>query len=136
MLPFFDTNVVLYAFTPSGAFTQTAESLLLRGGIVSVQVLNEATAVGLSKFKMSWVQVRQLIDDLLLFCPNPESLTERTHREAVRISQRYGFSLWDGLILASALETGCTTLYSEDMQHGQIIDGLRIENPFRAISTP
>jgi predicted nucleic acid-binding protein len=136
VLPFFDTNVVVYAFTPSGAFTQKAESLLLGGGVVSVQVLNEASAVGLSKFKMSWAQVRQLVDDVLLFCPNAQPLTEQTHREAMRISERYGYSLWDDLILASALEAGCTTLYSEDMQHGQIIDGLRIENPFHATSTP
>jgi predicted nucleic acid-binding protein len=53
-----------------------------------------------------------------------------THRAALRICERYGYSVYDGLILASALEGGCKKLYSEDLQHGQVIEGLRIENPF------
>jgi len=48
----------------------------------------------------------------------------------MRLCQRYGFSIYDGTVVASALETGCRVLYTEDLQHGQVIDGLRIENPF------
>ena len=55
-----------------------------------------------------------------------------THDEALRLAERYGYSISDSLILASALEAGCETLWSEDMQHGLKIDGrLRIANPFR-----
>ena len=131
-LPFFDTNVVLYAFTPSGDKTVTAERILLQGGVVSVQVLNELTSVSCTKFKMSWSEVKRVIQGTTMLCPNPHALTYETYLEARRISERYGFSIWDGLIIASALESGCATLYTEDLQHGQVVDGVRIVNPFLA----
>ncbi|MGP8271074.1 MAG: PIN domain-containing protein [Terracidiphilus sp.] len=134
--PFFDTNVVLYAFTPSGDKTITAERILLQGGVVSVQVLNELTSVSCTKFKMSWSEVKRVIQGTTILCPNPKSLTYETYLEALRISERYGFSIWDGMILAAALIAGCTTLYTEDLQHGQIVEGLRIENPFLIKVTP
>jgi predicted nucleic acid-binding protein len=129
-LPFFDTNVVLYAFTPSGEKTLTAERILLLGGVVSVQVLNELTSVSCTKFKMSWSEVKRVIQGTTMLCPNPRPLTYETYLEARRISERFGFSIWDGLIIASALDAGCTTLYTEDLQHGQVVEGVRIENPF------
>jgi predicted nucleic acid-binding protein len=130
-LPFFDTNVVLYAFTPSGEKTLIAEQILLQGGVVSVQVLNELTSVSCTKFKMNWGEVGRVILGTTMLCPNPRALTHETYIEALRISERYGFSIWDGSIVASALDAGCTTLYTEDLQHGQMVEGLRIENPFR-----
>jgi len=129
--PFLDTNVVLYAFTPSGEKTLTAERILYEGGVVSVQVLSELTSVSCTKFKMSWSEVMRVIQGTTMLCPNPRALRYETFIEALRISERYGFSIWDGSILASALDAGCTILYTEDLQHGQVVDGLRIENPFR-----
>ena|SRR5208283_2644654 len=134
--PFFDTNVVLYAFTPSGDKTLTAERILLEGGVVSVQVLNELTSVSRSKFKMNWSEVGLVIQGTTIMCPDPKALTFETFLEARRISEQYGFSIWDGLILASALGAGCTTLYTEDLQHGQVVDGVRIENPFLQPASP
>ncbi|HXR37693.1 MAG TPA: PIN domain-containing protein [Terracidiphilus sp.] len=128
--PFSDTNVVLYAFTPSGDKTLTAERILLQGGVISVQVLNELTSVACTKFKMSWAEVKRVVLSTTMLCPNPRALTYETYLDAQRISERYGFSIWDGLIIASALDAGCTTLYTEDLQHGQVVKGLRIENPF------
>lgn len=56
---------------------------------------------------------------------------KKTVRQAFDISSKHGFSHWDSLIIASALEAGCTTLYSEDLQNGQVINGkLKIQNPF------
>jgi predicted nucleic acid-binding protein len=57
-------------------------------------------------------------------------LTQETHAAALAISKRYGFRIYDSLIVASAINAGCSTLLTEDLQHGQVIDGLRIENPF------
>jgi predicted nucleic acid-binding protein len=128
--PFFDTNVVLYAFTLSGDKTLIAERILLLGGVVSVQVLNELTSVSCNKFKMSWSEVKRVILGTTMLCPNPRALTYETYLEAQRISERYGFSIWDSLIVAAALDAGCTTLYTEDLQHGQVVDDVRIENPF------
>ncbi len=53
------------------------------------------------------------------------------YHRGLEIQARYGFSFYDSLIVAAALESGATRLYSEDMQHGQQIEGLSIENPFR-----
>lgn len=128
--PFFDTNIVLYAFTPSGEKTLTAERILFEGGVVSVQVLNELTSVSRSKLKMSWTEVGMVIHGATIMCPNPQALTFGTFIEARHISEQYGFSIWDGMILASALEAGCAVLYTEDLQHGQVVEGVRIENPF------
>jgi predicted nucleic acid-binding protein len=129
---FFDTNVLLYFFSESGHRTETAEALLLVGGVVSVQVLNELVSVARGKLRMSWDDVRIARDKALILCPNPIPLTEEIHRSAVEISVRYGYSIYDSLILAAATRAGCSTVYTEDMQHGQKIDKLTIVNPFLA----
>lgn len=129
-LPFLDTNVLVYAFTPSDDKTETAERILLDGGVVSVQVLNEFTSVARTKFRMNWAEIGQAIQGTTIMCPNPIALTYDTYLEARRISERHGFSIWEGSIIASALGAGCTTMYTEDLQHGQHVEGLRIENPF------
>jgi predicted nucleic acid-binding protein len=129
---FFDTNVLLYFFSESGQRTLTAENLLLEGGIVSVQVLNEFVSVARGKLGMSWNEIRIARDKALILCPNPVSLTEGIHRSAVEISARYGYQIYDALILAAAMQAGCTAVYTEDMQHGQTMGNLTIVNPFLA----
>jgi predicted nucleic acid-binding protein len=57
-------------------------------------------------------------------------LTVETHERAVHIAERYGYSIFDSLIIAAALHAGASTLYTEDMRDGQAIDGLTIRNPF------
>jgi predicted nucleic acid-binding protein len=133
---FLDTNVVFSGFTKAGPRTTVAEELLLQGGVVSVQVLNELVSAVRKKLRMNWDEVRRVIDDTLLVCPNPRPLRLETHRSALRICSRYGFGVYDGLIIASALEAGCAILYTEDLQHGQIVEGLRIENPFLGAAMP
>ena len=59
--------------------------------------------------------------------------TPELYRSGLQVQARYGFSFYDSLIVAAALEAGCATLYSEDMQHGQQIQGLTIRNPFAEI---
>ena len=127
---FFDTNVLLYFFSEEGYRKEVAERLLVQGGVVSVQVLNELVSAARKKLKMNWDEVRVARDKTLFFCPNPLPLTEETHRSAVDISIRFGYRIYDSLILAAAMQAGCTTIYSEDMQHGQAIGGLTIVNPF------
>jgi predicted nucleic acid-binding protein len=127
---FFDTNVLLYFFSEEGYRTEVAERLLVQGGVVSVQVLNELVSAARKKLKMNWDEVRVARDKTLFFCPNPLPLTEETHFLAVDISARFGYRIYDSLILAAAQQAGCTTVYSEDMQHGQAIGSLTIVNPF------
>ena len=128
--PFFDTNVILYAFRQDDARGQVAETLLAAGGALSVQVLNEFVAVARRKLDKSWEEVRRALAILRVFCPEPVPLTVETHERALRIAERYGYSIFDSLIIAAALHAGASTLYSEDMRDGQAIDGLTIRNPF------
>jgi predicted nucleic acid-binding protein len=127
---FFDTNVILYAFRQDDTRSQVAESLLSAGGALSVQVLNEFVAVARGKLKKSWEEIRRALDVLRVFCPEPVPLTIEIHERAVQIAERYGYSIFDSLVIAAALHAGASTLYSEDMRDGQTIDGLTIRNPF------
>jgi predicted nucleic acid-binding protein len=128
--PFFDTNVILYAFRQGDTRGQVAETLLAAGGALSVQVLNEFVAVARHKLDKSWKEVRRALHILRIFCPEPVPFTVEIHERAVHIAERYGYSIFDSLIIAAALHAGATTLYSEDLQDGQVIDGLTIRNPF------
>jgi predicted nucleic acid-binding protein len=129
---FLDTNVLIYAFAENSAKMEVAERLVNEGAVVSVQVLNELVSALRRKFGFGWSRIRNIIDNILTTCPNPLPLSLETHRAALRVCERYGFSVYDGLIIAAALEGRCSILYTEDLQHGQIIEGVRIENPFLA----
>src|ERR1700691_5609780 len=128
---FFDTNVFVYAVVQDDPRSQKAEELIAEGGMVSVQVLYEFADVVRRKAKMPWDEVRFAMENIQSLCPDPLAITLDTHREAVAIAERYGYRIYDALIIASALEARCAILYSEDMQDGQIIDRrLTIRNPF------
>lgn len=135
-LVFLDTNVLIYAYAENSAKLDVAERLVNGGGVVSVQILNELMNVLRRKFGFSWPEIRKIIDSVLMTSPNPLPLTLETHRAALRICERYGYSTYDGLIIAAAKEAGCTTLYSEDLQHGQVVEGVRILNPFLGTTVP
>jgi predicted nucleic acid-binding protein len=107
-----------------------AETLLASGGVLSVQVLNEFVAVARRQLHKSWEEVRRALDIVCVLCPEPVPLTIDTHERALQVAERYGYSIFDALVIAAALEAGATTLYSEDMQDRQTIDGLTIRNPF------
>jgi predicted nucleic acid-binding protein len=129
---FFDTNVVLYLLSADQAKADRAEELLAEGGIISVQVLNEFATVASRKLGMSWPEIREVLDQVRVVSI-VEPLSVETHEHGLVVAERNGLSLYDSLIVAAALLSGCSTLYSEDMQHGQIIEGqLTICNPFRA----
>ena len=131
--PFLDTNVVRYAFVEGDSRGQKAEALLVKGGVISVQVLNEFAAVARCKLNKSWEEVRRALGILRVFCPEPAPVTVKTHEAALQIGERYKYSMYDGLIMAAALETGCNIVYSEDLQDGQVIENsLTIRNPFKS----
>jgi predicted nucleic acid-binding protein len=129
---FFDTNVLVYLASGDAAKADRAESVIARGGDVSVQVLNEVSNVARRKMQMSWAETHAFLDTLRsLLTVHP--LTLQTHEAGLELAQRYGLSIFDSMIAAAALQAGCNTLWSEDMQHGMTLDaGLRIVNPFRA----
>ena len=128
---FFDTNVLVYIVGQMDERTAVAEALVAGGGVVSVQVLNELASVSRRKLGMTWNDVREALAAIRDLCPSPVPLAIETHDAALRIATQYGYHIYDALVAAAALEAGCTTLYSEDLQDGQVIDGrLTIRDPF------
>jgi predicted nucleic acid-binding protein len=129
---FFDTNVLLYLLSGDTAKADRAEELIANGGVISVQVLNEFAAVASRKLGMSWGEIRDVLGPIRAVC-EVEAITLDAHDRGLEIAERYGFSFYDATVVASALLAGCKTLYSEDLQDGQVIDKqLTISNPFAA----
>ncbi len=132
---FFDTNILVYAFGAKSIDDpriDVAEHLVVLGGVVSVQALNEFVQVCRRKAKLSWEQVVGSLEVIKDLCGPTIPLTMETHDAAVDISRSCGFNIYDSLILAAAAQAGCSTVYTEDMQHGQKIGKLTIVNPFLA----
>jgi predicted nucleic acid-binding protein len=129
---FFDTNVILYLFSAEPTKANRAEELLAHGGQTSVQVLNELANVARRKLGFSWPDVIEITTQVRALC-SIAPLTVETHSRGLRTAERYGLSVYDGMIVAAALLSGCNVLYTEDMQDGQLIDGqLTLRNPFGA----
>ena len=127
---FFDTNVVLYLFSADASKADRAEELFASGGKISVQVLNELAAGARRQLGMSWGEIREVVTQLRTVCP-VTPLTVETHERGLQVAERFGLSVYDGMIVASALLSGCAILYTEDMQDGEVIDEqLAIRNPF------
>jgi len=130
--PFFDTNILIYAVSEGDARADIARALLAQGGVVSVHVLNEFVAAARRKLKMSWDEVRAALASLLVLCPKPMPITTEMHELAVKIAERYGYEIYDSLVIAAALQATSHSLYSEDLHTGHKIQGLTIRNPFRS----
>ena len=130
---FFDTNVLIYAHSSGDQRIDTAQRLLFDGGLISTQVLNEFASNLYGKLRFSWEEVSLAVEKVLILCPNPKPLTVETHLHSLQLSAKYRFSIWDSLIIAAALEARCTMLYTEDLQHGQTVEGLHIVNPFLSL---
>jgi predicted nucleic acid-binding protein len=127
---FFDSNVLLYLASSDAVKADRAEQIIADGGTISVQVLNEITNVARRKMQMSWRDTNSflaMVRGLLPVVP----ITVEVHEAGIALAERYGFSIYDAMIAASAILSGCDTLWSEDLQHNMIVDcQLRIINPF------
>lgn len=129
---FLDTNVLIYALGQRDDRTARADALLADGGVVSVQVLNELASVARRKLRMPWPDVIAVLAEIKTLCPAPVPVTLALHDAALTLAARLGYTLYDALIVAAALDAGCRVLYSEDLQDGQVIEKrLTIRNPFR-----
>jgi predicted nucleic acid-binding protein len=126
---FFDTNVLLYLLSKDVTKADRAEVLLVSGGVVSVQVLNEFASVASRKLVMTISEIREILSTIRALCL-VRPLDIETHELGLDMAERYGFSIYDGLIVAAAVRAGCKILYTEDLQQEQAIDQLTIRNPF------
>ncbi|CAM3788500.1 PIN domain-containing protein [Polynucleobacter antarcticus] len=127
---FFDTNTLLYLLSDQSSKAEWVTQNLDQGSIISVQVLNEFTSVSIRKSKLLPKEIDEFLEQFIAIC-NVQAIDLDTFASGREISRRYGYHHYDSMIIASALQSGCEKLYSEDMQHRQIIDKrLHIVNPF------
>ena len=129
MSAFFDSNILIYAFS-TDARRDRALAAIADGGVISVQVLNEFTNVLRKKQKQDWPVIEAALNSVRFRFPDIMPLTADTHGAALGLAREHGLAFYDALIVAAAVEAGCNTLYSEDMQHGRAIGALTIRNPF------
>ncbi|TXL16539.1 nucleic-acid-binding protein [Methylococcaceae bacterium HT3] len=130
---FLDSNIVIYSLGDVEEKRLRSIELISENPIISVQVLNETANILVRKFQMPIHDIQAIMKRIACEC-RVTILTEKTHFSALSIKERYQFSFYDSLIIASALEASCNILYSEDMQHGQIIENkLKIVSPFEVI---
>lgn len=128
---FFDTNVLLYLLSADAAKADRSEALVAMGGTISVQVLNEFVSVAARKLGMRLAEIRDALEPVRVLC-TIIPLTLEIHDQALQLAERFGFSIYDSLIVSAAMQAGCDTLYTEDLQDGQVIEGvLAISNPFK-----
>jgi predicted nucleic acid-binding protein len=131
---FFDTNVLVYTDDADAPAKQAISLSLLRAGwqtgngVLSTQVLQEYFAAVTRKLGVDAAVARRKIE--LLGRLDIVSIGHDDVLRAIDLHRLHGFSIWDALIVTMALEAQCRVLYSEDMQDGRVIDGLRIANPF------
>ncbi|MDE0283231.1 MAG: PIN domain-containing protein [Gammaproteobacteria bacterium] len=136
---FIDTNVIIYLFDETNTEKcRIAEELIEKSiengsGCISYQVVQEAINTVTRKLKASPDEARSLLDNVLepLWRVNP---TRALYRRGLELQTRYRFGFYDCLIIAAALDAGCKTLYTEDLQHGQQVETVTIVNPFSAES--
>ena len=128
---FFDTNVLVYIASADPQRAERAGELLRAGGVVSVQVLNELVSVLRKKFRFAWESVETVLSVVHAHC-EVVPLDLLMHQEALLLARLHQLSWYDALIVAAAQRAGARTLYTEDMQHGRLFDGLRLVNPFGA----
>ncbi|MSQ69932.1 MAG: PIN domain-containing protein [Betaproteobacteria bacterium] len=127
---FFDTKVLLYLLSADAAKADRVEETLATGATISVQVLNEFASVAMRKLGMQAAEVRDALEPIIAVC-QVVPLTVAIHQSGLQLAERYRFSFYDALIVAAAIDSGCTTLVTEDLQNGQVIaDTLTIRNPF------
>jgi predicted nucleic acid-binding protein len=126
---FFDTNVLLYLLSDDAVKADRAEALLVSGGVISVQVLNEFASVAVRRKAADFSELREILSDIRTVC-TVKPLDIETHELGLDVAERHRFSIYDSLIIAAALRAACTTLFSEDLQDGQTIEQMTIRNPF------
>ena len=104
--------------------------MILAGGIISVQVLNELAAVLRRKFRLEWDAIADALADVRAALGPAHPVDVEIHLRAVALARSHDFSFYDALIVASAIAAGCDTLLTEDLQAGRRIAGMTIVNPF------
>ncbi len=132
---FFDTNILVYADDKAAPAKQRrsidliAEHRRARSGVVSLQILQEYFVTVTRKLHVESSIARRKVELLAEFYVAVPDVSDIL--AAIDLHRLHSLSFWDALVIRSAKQSGCTVLFSEDMQHTRDIDGLQIVNPFR-----
>lgn len=133
---FIDTNILVYNFNKEEQYKNTVSSelltnfLLKENYIISSQVVGELCNVLIKKYKpdINLKDIIELIENIAK--EKIVSLQKQEYIKALKIKEKYKYSFWDSLIIATAINNDCAILYSEDLQHNQEIENLKIINPY------
>jgi predicted nucleic acid-binding protein len=127
---FIDSNIAIYGMDESSIKGRISLRLIAERPSISARVVMECVNVLIRKFRFTKARAFEY-GKILLFNSTFRVTNQETIQTSFEISKQYQYSHWDSLIIASALEAGCSVLYSEDLKDGQIIEGsLTIRNPF------
>jgi len=130
---FLDTNIIIYLYSVDEGDKRDISCKFVNNAdcITSIQAMNEASNVWFRKHGLGKAEITRYLDEIEAVCKDVMLIRRKTINLAVELKDRYGYSFYDCLMLASAIEANCTLILTEDMQDGQIIDGtLKITNPF------
>ncbi|MBI5750339.1 MAG: PIN domain-containing protein [Nitrospinae bacterium] len=128
---FIDSNILIYSYSSTEIGKKDKVLLILENEeiAISTQVINEFIWIMSRKFNVDMESLK-VINNNLFEIFNVGMVSKATIDKAIDIAKSYKYAYWDSLMLSSALESRCIAIYSEDMQHGQNIEGVRIINPF------
>ncbi len=129
MTAFLDSNILVYAYSTDHRRSRAVE-VVATGGVISAQVLNEFTNVLRNKQKVQWPVIKAAVTSVRAQFAVIVPLTAAIHAVALDLASEHGLAFYDALIVASAIESDCDTLMSEDLQHGRNFGGVTVVNPF------
>ena len=131
---FLDTNILIYFYSEDDEYKRNTayHTLNSHDCVTNIQALNESCNVWFKKYNWDAKKIEAHLNNIELVCDEVLSIHRNTINEALVLKDRYGYSYYDCLMLASALDGYCRIIYTEDMSDGQIInDTLKIVNPFK-----
>ena len=127
---FFDTNVLIYATAGDPDRMQAARDRLLDGGVISTQVLNEFVSVSRGKLKRSWTDIESALALIRAMKLTILPVTLKVHERGFGLARDHNLHIYDAMIVAAALESMCSVLWTEALSDGQRFGALTIRNPF------
>ena len=126
---FLDSNILVYLVGPDKRKAAIADQLMRQEHTISVQVLNEFVRVARNKLKIEWPIIEEVLSSAIDFC-DVVPLTLDCHVRAVELSRNHVINIFDANIIAAAEQAGCDILYTEDLNNGQVIGRIMVNNPF------
>ncbi len=131
---FVDTNILFYSLDGRSPRKQRIAADILgglwaaRSGIVSTQVISELAVNLRRKLRLDWRKIARIVEPYSQW--RTAAIEPADVLEAIRIASKHRLGYWDGLVIRAASKSGADVLLTEDLSHGQTIEGVRIENPF------